>query len=84
MSVVHVRYNGESKDIEFVDLFPEEKYEALGIPGNVPPTAATIGTGIVRTALAQYFDVGLGEFSDYVVEPHDNGNMTVRPKATFG
>lgn len=82
--VVHVRYNGQSHDIPFNQLFSPDRFAALGIPEGSNPTAGGLGTDTVRTALAQHFDKGLDEFSDYIVEPHENGNMTVRPKATFG
>lgn len=82
--VVHVRYDGQSHDIPFSDIFPPEKYASLGIPEDSEVTAGGLSTDTVRTALAQYFDKNTNEFSDYIIEPHENGNMTVRPKATFG
>jgi len=82
--IVHVRYDGQSHDIPFSNMFPQDRYSALGIPEGTQITAGGLGTDIVRTALAQYFDKEVNEFSDYIIEPHENGNMTVRPKATFG
>ena len=38
----------------------------------------------VRQAVAGFFDVAPGQFRAYVVERHENGNMTVRPEAVFG
>ena len=38
----------------------------------------------VLAALASYFDVAVGRFAPYVVERHENGNITVRPEAVFG
>lgn len=82
--VVHVRYDGESHDIPFLTLFPADRNEQFGVPEGAQLTADNVGTGVARQALANYFDKSPDEFSDYVVEPHDNGNMTVRPKATWG
>ena len=66
--VLHVRFEGTSRDILCSEL--------------------DIGTlssdNEVREALADYFDVNVRKFQSYVVERHDNGNMTVRPEATFG
>jgi hypothetical protein len=38
----------------------------------------------IKQALAQHFDVPAAKFTAYVVERHDNGNITVRPEAVFG
>lgn len=38
----------------------------------------------VRRALANYFDINQGKLRTYVIERHENGNMTVRPEAVFG
>jgi len=35
-------------------------------------------------ALAQHYDVGVGEFSDHKVEINKNGNITVRADTVFG
>jgi len=82
--VVHVRYDGQSHDVPFSQLFPADRFEQLGIPQGTEVTAFNVGTGPVRAALANHFDRSAEEFADYVVEPHENGNMTVRPKASFG
>ena len=38
----------------------------------------------VKAALSRHFDVNVAKFAAYVVERHDNGNITVRPEAVFG
>jgi hypothetical protein len=38
----------------------------------------------IKTALASYLEVAEARFRDYVVEQHENGNITVRPEAVFG
>jgi len=84
MSTIHVVYDGESKDLEFETVFPAERYAAIGIVAGTEVTASTVSQDNVRTALSQHFDVGLSEFNDHFVEINPNGNITVRPNATFG
>ncbi len=66
--VLHLRFEGRSRDI------------ALDI--------LDLGTGssddAVRSAVAKFLDVPLARFRDYVVERHENGNLTLRPEAVFG
>ena len=38
----------------------------------------------IKQALARHFRVPVGKLTAYVVERHDNGNITVRPEAVFG
>ena len=66
--VVHVRFEGRSRDIPFSTL------DVGGVSNDQA----------VRTALARYFDVPERKFAPYVIERHTNGNMTVRPEAVFG
>jgi hypothetical protein len=65
---IHIRFEGRSWDILCRDL-------------DVGPFSTDEQ---VRRALANYFDVALGKFRVYVIERHENGNMTVRPEAVFG
>jgi hypothetical protein len=66
--MLHVRFEGKSFDISLAEL--------------------DIGSGSsdrqVKTVLAAYLDVAESRFRNYVVEHHENGNMTVRPEAVFG
>ncbi len=66
--VVHVRFEGESANIEFgrLDIGDRSSDDE------------------VRAALARYFDVPARKFAAYVIERHANGNLTVRPEAVFG
>ncbi len=65
---LHIRFEGRSWDILSRDL-------------DVSPMSTDEQ---VRRALANYFDVALGKFRVYVIERHENGNITVRPEAVFG
>ena len=66
--VVHVRFNGRSFD--------------------VPLTALHVGhashDGDVKRALAGHLEVPVNRLSDYVLDRHANGNVTLRPEAVFG
>ena len=66
--VLHVRFEGKSFDIPLAQL--------------------DVGAGSsdrqVKAALALYLEVAESRFRNYVVERHENGNITVRPEAVFG
>lgn len=66
--VVHVRFQGQSYRIEA---------SALDI-GNFS------SDNEIKQALARYLSVPLAKLAPYVIERHDNGNITVRPEAVFG
>ncbi|MCP4349082.1 MAG: hypothetical protein GY795_26680 [Desulfobacterales bacterium] len=66
--VIHVRFEGRSRDIAFSDLDIGELSSDQD----------------VRRAIARYFDVSERRFRPYVIERHSNGNMTIRPEAVFG
>ena len=83
MAKVHVVYNG-SHDLDFDTVFPQDRFANIGIPEGTIPSVTTLNSEQVKTALAQHFDVGLGEFRDHFVEMNPNGNITVRPNTTFG
>lgn len=84
MAKVHVVYNGRNDDLDFDAVFPQERYGNIGIPEGTIPSVNTLNTEQVKTALAQHYDVGLGEFADHFVEMNPNGNITVRPNTVFG
>ncbi len=65
---LHVRFEGRSYDLLLADLDI----------GNLSPDRD------IRQALAGYFNVPARRLQAYVIERHDNGNMTVRPEAIFG
>ena len=84
MASVHVIYKGQTQDIEFDTLFTAERRANMGIDPNAVLTASNVTEAQLKQALAQFFDVGLGEFNDHYVEMNPNGNATVRPNTTFG
>ena len=66
--VVHVRFEGQSRDIAFSVL-------DVGDLSNDQE---------MKRALALYFNAPEQKFVSYVIERHVNGNITVRPEAVFG
>jgi len=84
MAKVHVVYNGRNDDLTFEEVFPQDRFANIGIPEGTVPSTATLTSDQVKTALAQHYDVGLGEFADHFVEMNPNGNVTVRPNSGFG
>ena len=84
MSIVHVMFRGNTDDLKFEEIFPEERYVALGLEPGFIPTQSNVSQDQIRMALAQHYDVGLGEFSDHHIEINSNGNITVRANTTFG
>jgi hypothetical protein len=67
-AVVHVRFAGRSFD--------------------VPANQLDLGIGAsdeqIKRTLAQYLEIATVRLSDYVVDRHANGNLTLRPEAVFG
>lgn len=84
MSTVHVLYKGRTEDLEFEQVFPVGRFQAIGIPEGTTVSASNLTEGQIKAALSQHFDVGLGEFEDHYVEINPNGNVTVRPNTTYG
>lgn len=84
MSDVHVMFRGRQEDLPFDNLFPTERYEALGITSGTTVLPSTVSESQIRMALAQRFDVGVGEFQDHFIEINPNGNITVRQNTPFG
>jgi hypothetical protein len=66
--IVHVRFEGQSRDVVF---------DALDVGGRSSDQA-------IRQALASYFDVPVHKLASRVIERHANNNHTVRPQAMFG
>ena len=66
--VLHIRFEGRSFDIPLTDL----------------DVGAMSTEADVKHALAEYLEVAEAKFRDYVVDRHENGNLTVRPQAVFG
>ncbi len=66
--MVHIRFEGRS----------------YRIPANALDVGSLSTDNEIRQALARYLNVHVNKFAAYVVERHDNGNITVRPEAVFG
>ena len=80
--MLHILYDGRSEDLEFSDLIPEQRREALGLTPN-QTDFRSLNQDQIKTALANHFDKAVSEFDELVIEYHKNGNVTVRPDATF-
>ena len=65
---LHVRYEGVSKDIDLNNL---------KIDFSTPDAQ-------IKTATAEWLDLSKDVFEKFVVERHENGDMTIRPEAIFG
>ncbi len=68
VAVVHIRFEGRSSDIPQGDL----------------DVGTASSDNQVKRALARYLEVPEAKLRDYVIDRHENGNMTVRPEAVFG
>jgi hypothetical protein len=67
-AVLHVRFDGRSLDIPLEDLDLGPRSDDREI----------------KRALARHLDVPAAKLSDYTVDRHATGNLTVRPEAVFG
>lgn len=68
VTVVHIRFEGRSLDIPQGDL----------------DVGRASSDHEIKRALARYLEVPEVKLRDYVIDRHENGNMTVRPEAVFG
>jgi len=84
MSNIHIVYEGTSHDLSLEDLITEQDRPGLGIDENAELTSESLNADQIRRALANHFDVSLDEFNELTVDFHKNGNITVRPNASFG
>ena len=66
--MIHVRFQGRSYQVE----------------ANALDVGDLSSDNQIKAALAQHLGVAASKFAAYVVERHDNGNITVRPEAVFG
>jgi hypothetical protein len=67
-ALLHLRFEGRSRDIAL---------DILDV-GVASPDEN------IRVAVARFLDVPENKLRGYVVERHENGNMTLRPEAVFG
>ena len=72
--MIHIKFRGNSKDIELDELFPDN-------PGS---SIEDHSDADIQTAVSNNLDIPTTEFNGYVVERHDNGNATIHPQAEFG
>lgn len=68
VAVLHLRFEGRSRDIPLDVL-------------DVGVAATDIA---IKTAVARFVEVPTAQLDGYVVERHENGNLTLRPEAVFG
>jgi len=68
VQVLHVRYAGRSFDLPLAGL----------------QVSADSSDREVKQQLAAYLEVAASDLDSYVVDRHQNGNLTVRPEAVFG
>ena len=84
MASVHIRYDGSTQEVDFDEVFPTERLEAIGITNTAQVNSRNVSADNVKMAVAQYLDIGLGELDGYEVEFSKTGNITIRPDAVFG
>ncbi len=67
-AVLHVRFEGRSFDIPFIDL----------------DVSNGSNDAMIKQALAEYLNVSKAKLRFYTIDRHETGNLTVRPEAVFG
>ncbi len=67
-AILHLRHNGQSLDLLLSDL-------DIGNASN---------NRQITDAVANHLDVPTQDLSEYAVDRHETGNITVRPQAVFG
>jgi hypothetical protein len=82
MAQIYVKYNGRQDTLDFDDVFTPQRIEALGL--RTPVSPSSLNAEIVRTAIAQKYDVNVSEFADQYIEINPNGNITIRPESGWG
>lgn len=66
--VLHVRFEGRSRDIPLAEL----------------DVGAFASDDVIKQAVARFLEVAPARLRDYTVDRHETGNLTVRPEAVFG
>jgi len=67
-STLHVRYNGESFDLPLLSL----------------DLSNLLDDRQIKQRLADRLEIQPSRLSDYVIDRHANGNLTLRPQAIYG
>jgi len=75
MAVVHVKFKGQSRDVDLTELFPESTNDAQ---------VNEFSDVQIQQSISSMLDIPQSEFNGYVVERHQNGNATLHPQAEFG
>lgn len=70
MSQLHIRYDGQSLDLDLSDL---------------PDVGALSSDGEIRSSVATHLGVPLSKLNSYAVDKNEeSGDITLRPQAVFG
>jgi len=77
-------YEGNSEDIDLNELIRDDDREQLGIAADAVLDPQNLTGDQIRRAVAYHYDKPVEEFNGLSVEFHKNGNVTIRPQATFG
>jgi len=84
MPQVHILYEGRTEDLDLEELIPIEDRPMLGIDDDHVLQSSELNGEQIRKALSNHYDKPVEEFQDLVIEHQKNGNLVVRPNATFG
>lgn len=83
MTMIRVVYGGRNEDLEFDQVFREDRLSSLGL--TTMPDIGSISADTIRRALTYYYDVDEEEFSSHFIEINQQThNITVRPNAKWG
>lgn len=82
--VLHVRYDGKSTDIPFDEFFRSDRLERVGVNPDKASSIGDLTDNQIKQMLASYFDKSSDEFSGYMIDREETGNLTIRPQAVFG
>ena len=66
--VIHIRFEGRSLEVEARQL----------------PIHDLANDAALKTALATFLNTTPAHLDLYVIDRHENGNLTIRPEAVFG
>lgn len=82
-ATIHVKYEGNTKDIDLNEIFSPEELEANNL--SVETLSVTNLSDVqIKTQVGNYMDVPANEFDGYDITRHSNGNATIHPQASFG
>jgi hypothetical protein len=67
-AVIHIRFDGRSLDVPLAEL---------GVANNASDND-------IKRAVANHLEIAEARLSNYVLDRHETGNVTIRPQAVFG